>query len=133
MQQVFLSYSWRNSLLALRANQVPEDLFVGNPWADPRRIKDAIESQLQHLYGHELECWLDIDRVKMPPGHGGASASRGDFGFGSWESCFAEGSGLVGVVVEAIRTSKAVVVFMSDEYMQVCMATCLMTALEPMP
>ena len=144
--RVFLSYSWRNSFAAVQGNQIPPELFEGNPWTDPRRIKLALESRMQHLFGHELECWLDVDRLKASHPQaggsagrhtsdggmeasdgeesleGGGSASREDDGDGALSSLplqplkpFVD-EGLVNVIVRAIRSAEAVVVFMSDEY-----------------
>jgi len=63
--RVFLSYSWLNSFDALTKNHVPPELFEGTPWSDPRRIKLALESTMQHVFGHQLECWLDIERLML--------------------------------------------------------------------
>ena len=94
--EVFVSYHWRNSRRALAQGQVPPELVAGEKWADPRAIKDALESQAQHLHGPPLTCWLDVDRVR-----GGAEDSAGS---------------LVSQELAAVRAAKAVVIFLSDEY-----------------
>lgn len=82
---IFLSYCWTNSFLAKEANQTEK--FVGNQYADPRRVKNELRKA-----GYSV--WLDIERLRS------ANAS----------------AGMYEQLTNGLKNAKAVVPFVSSEY-----------------
>ena len=83
---------------------------------------------MSYLYGRPLQCWLDSERLLLPPPEaaepdGGRRREGKDEGDASGEGAGwraewggAGSGGLLSVILGGIKHAEAAVLFMSDEY-----------------
>ena len=83
---VFLSYCWKNSLIASQMNQVSN--VVGHKFSDPRLIKRELEKRLGH------PVWIDTERMA---------------GSGTQQSIFEQ-------IAASLAKAKVIVACVSQEY-----------------
>ena len=83
---VFLSYCWKNSLIASQMNQVSN--VVGHKFSDPRLIKRELEKRLGH------PVWIDTERMA---------------GSGTQQSIFEQ-------IAASLANAKVIVACVSQEY-----------------